>query len=870
MMIRLLSLGLLLLVSTTRAEQHPTLTTEVFDTDIRPFLEEYCIRCHGADKQKADRRFDLLSYPIADEEALIDFQDALDLINLAEMPPEDEPQPSDEAQAATVAWLTAAIDKYQTESESTGGETVLRRLNRREYRHTIGDLFDIDMSGFDPTGNFPGDEEDHHLDNQGHALVTSGFLLTKYLEAADQVVEKALVPMAKPKPQVWVFNDNFKQGEFNGFLTDVQMREQVDNQLDHFRYMLRHLAERSGDDEIAKSKAKAAAIAQRIVKAADELPSHIRLYEHPRAERHTGSYGYVSDFSQGVPHDGYYFIAFDAEAMHRVPPYEKNYAGTNTDEPLTVGIVPGDIEVGPLHLPQEIEPELARFELDDGGRKKYETTVWLNKGQTPRFTYINGQHSARSAFIEVGTKLMAEAGLGEPENGNAAFVYGLQHGELPHVRIHHVYIKGPHYHAWPTQSQKDLLKHTGFDLSTHRDKLRNFLTKAYRRPVKGHEVDRIMKVIDTRVAQGVEPFQAYKDGLKAALCSPAFLYLEEPGEEQLSDYAIASRLSYFLWSSMPDKRLFDLAKAGTLSDPAVLQAETQRMLKDPKSDRFIEGFLNAWLTLSSLGETAPDRRVFRAYYTDGLESSMRRETQLFTRHLLDNDLSIDEFIKSDYTFVDRNLARFYGLDTEAFTNGTEFQKVSTLGKPRGGLLGQASVLTVTANGVDTSPIVRGVWLLENILGTPPTPPPPDIEPLDPDIRGAKTIREQMIKHRTDPTCAECHHKIDPLGFALENYDAIGRWRGSYRGSRKPIDTSGEMPSGATFTNVGEFKAALMKERGKFARGLTEKLMAYALGRAVEISDRPEIDAILADLEDNGRGFGYLVRRVVLSDAFVQP
>ncbi|MEO0416331.1 MAG: DUF1592 domain-containing protein, partial [Verrucomicrobiota bacterium] len=528
----------------------------------------------------------------------------LDLINLAEMPPEDEPQPSDEQQAATVAWLTAAIDKFQTESNSTGGETILRRLNRREYRHTIEDLFSLDMSGFDPTSNFPSDEEDHHLDNQGHALVTSGFLLSQYLEAADQVVEKAIVPLEKPKPQVWKFNDNFRQGEFNGFITDVQMREQIEERLDHFRFLLRHLAERSDEADIAKGRDKALADAQRIIDHADQLPSHIRLYEHPRAERHIGSYGYVSDFSEGVPHDGYYFIAFDAEALHRVPPYEKNYAGTNTDEPLTVAIVPGNIDVGPLHLPQEIEPELARFKLSDDGKKKYEATVWLNQGQTPRFIYVNGQHNARGAFIEIGTKLMAEAGLGEPKDGNTAFVYGLQHGELPHVRIHHVYVRGPVYHTWPTQPQKDLLRRSEeFDLSSHRDKVRGFLIQAYRRPVKAQEVDRIMKVMENRVAQGIDPFQAYKDGLKAALCSPAFLYLEEPGKEQIDDFAIASRLSYFIWSSMPDKKLFELAKAGKLKDPNVLLAQADRMLKDPKSDRFIEGFLNAWLTLSSLGET---------------------------------------------------------------------------------------------------------------------------------------------------------------------------------------------------------------------------------------------------------------------------
>ena len=213
--------------------------------------------------------------------------------------------------------------------------------------------------------------------------------------------------------------------------------------------------------------------------------------------------------------------------------------------------------------------------------------------------------------------------------------------------------------------------------------------------------------------------------------------------------------------------------------------------------------------------------------------------------------------------------RVIDIQFDVTIDGSEYEKVNTASGPRGGLIGQASVLTVTANGVDTSPVVRGVWLLENILGTPPNPPPPDVEPLDPDIRGAGTIREQIVKHRNNPACATCHNKIDPLGFALENFDAIGRFRSNYRGRGK-IDPSGKMPNGSSFATVSEFKTALLKQREKFARALIQKLMTYSLGRPLDISDRPEIDAILFDLANHDSQFRYLIKRIVLSETFVQP
>jgi len=598
----------------------------------------------------------------------------------------------------------------------------------------------------------------------------------------------------------------------------------------------------------------------------------------------------------GVKEDGYYEITFDVESLYRKPHYQTDYAKIKHDEPMRLSIVPGDASYSDLQLKQPKEPELAKFELKDG-MQTVSAKIWLHAGTTPRFKWLNGASQMRVANIAVGTQLFKEGkykklveqkkAAGEPVpdfkkyikqfSGNDLFEYGVRHGKLAQIRIHKIKLEGPIFEQWPTREQKELLGGNQFDASKNKANLRRFLKRAYRRPVTDQEVEQIEKVIHSRTQQGIAPNFAYRDGLKAALCSPGFLYLDEPVDEEtgkLSQYAIATRLSYFLWSTLPDAQLYELATQGKLTDSEELDRQVERMLKDPRSDRFVKGFLNSWLTLDELGQAPPDRRQFGVYYSNDLGPAMRTETELFTRHILQNNLSTKTFLDSDFTFVNPGLADLYGLEFPH--SDDDFHQVSTQSNARrGGLLGQASVLTVTANGVDTSPIVRGVWVLENILGTVPSSPPPDVEPLDPDTRGAKTIRDQLEKHRNNPTCAECHRKIDPLGFALENYDAIGRWRDKYRrGNGKPrvtIDASSQLASGEKFTNVKEFRELISKHhQKKFTRALAEKLMAYAIGRGVEIGDRPEMDSILTDLEKQDNGFRYLIKRIIQSKIFVQP
>jgi hypothetical protein len=794
-----------------------------FNEQIKPFLTAYCVSCHGEQKQKGDRRFDQLTGDITDDSSLVDLQDIIDQLNLAEMPPKNAKQPPDNERQAVVALLTGRINKYHDERKSSGSNTTLRRLNSREYKNTIRDLFHFNISMFDPTTGFPTDGTTDHLDNIGQTLVTSGHLLQRYLDAADSVVQKAITPTTKPESRVWRFNSGFRQqpeidqvhGRTNGF-------------------------------------------------------SHLTLYDVPAADKPEGAYAHLVQFKEGVPFDGVYEVRFKAEALNRRHPYEIEFVGTNPDDPLRLNIVAGNARVGPMYKPQPIEPVLAEFDLADE-TQWYTARVWLDAGFAPRFTFPNGMMDVREMWGKMSRKYrdqfppLVRGGIVE-HRFNV-----IKYGKLPQIHIHEVEIEGPFYDTWPTPTQIAVLgddwqtAHLTGQLTPDQMRLHlaEFASRAYRRSITSEELDRLMQVIEHRQKSGRTPLEAYSDGLKAVLCSPSFLYLDEPAPGKLSQHALASRLSYFLWSSIPDEELLASTETGKLIQPKALSAQVERMLKDSRSAAFLDGFLDSWLTLRDLGSMPPDRNKFEDFYRFDLQTAMRQETRLFARRLLDENLDIAKFLDADFTYVNKGLARLYGLPSPS---SHDYQLVNLTDRHRGGLLGQGSVLTVTANGIDTSPVVRGVWLLENILGTPPNPPPPDVEPLDPDIRGAQTIREQLEKHRNVAACYDCHRKIDPLGFALENYDAIGAWRAQYS-SKQPIDSAGELPSGEKFTDIQELKQILLTRQSQFATALTTKLLSYATGRPMTVADRAQIDAIVRQLQDKGNGFRDLVQLIVHSKTF---
>jgi hypothetical protein len=397
--------------------------------------------------------------------------------------------------------------------------------------------------------------------------------------------------------------------------------------------------------------------------------------------------------------------------------------------------------------------------------------------------------------------------------------------------------------------------------------LQRFATRAYRRPVSLQEVDRLMVLYDKATKDGDRFESAIKLAMLRVLVSPNFLFRveqdppnAEPGKGYpISEYALASRLSYFLWSSMPDEELFSLAAKGQLRNN--LDVQVKRLLKDPRSNAFVENFAGQWLTLRSLATIVPDPKVFPKF-DDALRNDMYKETELFFDAILREDRSILDFIDADFSFVNERLAAHYGIEG---IKGTNFRRVK-LPENRGGILTQASILTLTSYPARTSPVQRGKWVLEQVLGTPPPPPPPDVPALE-EVKELKgSLRQRMEQHRTNPVCASCHNRMDPIGFAFENYDAIGRWRdedGTFA-----IDPAGVLPDGKAFKGPKELKTILRGKKDLFARSLSEKVLTYALGRGVEYYDKCALDKIVAALDKNDYRFSVLLTEVVKSEPFL--
>jgi hypothetical protein len=465
------------------------------------------------------------------------------------------------------------------------------------------------------------------------------------------------------------------------------------------------------------------------------------------------------------------------------------------------------------------------------------------------------------------------------------------------LAVQWVEVEGPLHDAWPPSSHRrifgeqpqgpapnnnyrDRVEVVSKDAMADADRiLRTFVRRAFRRAVSDDDIKPFIDLVQAKLDDKRNFEQAMRAALTAVLVSPDFLFLrEKPG--QLDDFALASRLSYFLWSSMPDDELLALAEEHKLSQPQTLHTQVERMLKSPKAQAFTVNFVGQWLGLRDIDFTEPSHLY--PEYDQMLRASMVRETELFFAEVLGDDLSLTNFVAADFTMLNGRLAKHYGIPD---VDGWEFRKVALpKDSHRGGMLTMASVLKTTANGTSTSPVVRGAWVLERILGTPPPRPPADVPAIDPDTRGATTIRQQLAKHREVASCATCHAKIDPPGFALESFDVIGGWRDNYRtsgrgesvvinGQRMPylkgpkVDAGDVMPDGQRFTNIDEFKELLLKDKDQLARALTEKLVTYATGGAPEIADKPVIEAVVGKVRDKNYGFRTLIHEIVKSKAF---
>ncbi len=467
----------------------------------------------------------------------------------------------------------------------------------------------------------------------------------------------------------------------------------------------------------------------------------------------------------------------------------------------------------------------------------------------------------------------------------------------PGLAVQYVEVEGPLNETWPPESHRRLfgdMPQTKFPIYNFSDRvevvskepladaeriLTKFTRRAFRRNVIADDVAPFVAIVKSKMEGGYTHELAMRAALKGVLISPEFLFLRErPGK--LDDFALANRLSYFLWSTMPDEELFELAEKGALTGSPI-HRQVERMLKDPKAEQFTTNFVGQWLALRDIDATEPSHLVYPEF-DHLLKVSMIRETELFFDEVLKHDLPLTNFVASDFTMLNGRLGKHYGIPG---LTGWEFHKTPLPpDSHRGGVLAMASVMKVTANGTTTSPVLRGAWVLDRILGTPP---PGDVVAIDPDIRGATTIREQLAKHRTDVACAGCHSKIDPPGFALESFDCIGGWREKYRISgwrrdaeevvldgrkmnyyRGPrVDPSSVTEDGQRFQNIDEFRQLLLRDKDQLARSLATKLLTYSTGGAPTKTDRPQIEAIVARVRDKNYGFRSLLHEVVQSSLF---
>jgi mono/diheme cytochrome c family protein len=834
------------------------------DNSVYQFTQDYCIKCHGPEKQKGDRAFHQISklisgkqvVDLAEDETVHLLHDLLDQLNLGEMPPKKEgvAQPKPDETKRVIGWLTKTL--LELEKQKGPKQTVLRRLNRREYRNTMRDLLGLQDLAFDFTENFPTDEKNHGFTNVGDALSLSDQHLNAYLEAADRYLRMA-----------------FRFEERTPFKSEIIKPNEwgYRRRQDKTPWMYRVYKPNQYLDFAAGKK---------------QISDHFDLGTFP----HDWYWK-----TKGIQTPGYYKIIVTAEAVNRLThPYDPKMIPTNLKPPMQLALFVSRGNKGLASDSEKSRSKIGLWDLADHQPEKFEVTVWLDKSDAPFLNWDNGPGPSDYWMRDICEKYHTDIEFRGKQGFHAWHIIGkdLVPGRVvsdvwkgPVVRLHEFRINGPLPITYQSKAQqvflngeRDLSK---VDLGIA---FSRFARRAFRRPVTGLEIEPYLE-IEKRARQnlGRNRQEAFFIALKAMLVSPDFLYLKEEKSEsgKLAPFEIANRLSHFLWSSLPDHSLFQKAKENKLKHPKAMKHEIVRLLDDPKSESFVHGFAESWLRLDKLGTMPPASQKFHEYYRYGLKDAMLEETHQFLAHAMEKNVPITDFIQSGYGFINQDLARHYGIEG---VEGVHFRKVSfPENSMRGGLIGQASILTLTANGVDTSPVIRGIWVLESILGTPPSPPPPDVEPINPDVRGAKTVKQLLEMHRSVQACADCHAKIDPLGFPLEYFDPVGGYRPTYYRSRlwknstqttqrfpaKPIDGSSTLSSGEKIYGPRTLKTALLSRKNLLAQNIAEKLIIYATGRMITLQDKQEAEAIAHSILSEKLGFRDLIIKIASSQAFAR-
>lgn len=859
------------------------------------FFRRYCHDCHNAHEQTAGLDLTALAWDFANPEHFRRWVKIYDRIKAGEMPPAGADQPAPERRAAVAQSL--ADELIAAERIASKDAPRLRRLTRGEYENTIRDLFD--MPGIALAGNLPADGSAHGFDKHAEALDVSHVNIAKYLDAADHILDYAIA--TRPEPPA-IQKRRISLANRGGFVAHILT---------------------NGDGLLLKNKQPDS----EFPPAAEQ--NHLDEGAHERwgSFRNGASVGLFRHEDESVsPYFIEHVTIYPARYRVRTSLWSfqwdqgKMLPGRGTEAArLSVVQLTGDGRGG-----QHPSYALGYFDAPDTNAREHELVVWLNHNEIVGF---NAASLAPAANYYKKRRAMEFTG--------------------PGVTVDWLDIEGPIYESWPPRSHKLLFgdlplvefksadhpgvrpptrsrpRQIGAGMnrpdpepgvwtvhSSERQKdadrlLASFLPTLFRRPVPDEVRQQYVAIVGERLDRGDCFELAMRTAFRNALVSVDFLFHVEPplaaqasgppetsgaapkksARQSHDDFALACRLSYLLWNSMPDEQLAQHAASGDLPNSDVLHREVERLLAHPRSQRFVDDFLGQWLKLRDIAATDPDKKLYPEF-NPYLQDSMLAESRAYFRELLDKDLDTLHLVQSPFVMVNQKLATHYGITG---VSGTQVRSVPLPADcPRGGFLTQAAILKVTANGTTTSPVPRGAFVNARLLGEPAEPPPANIAAIEPDVRGTTTIRDQLAKHREHAVCASCHTRIDPPGFALESFDVIGGWRGRYRsigggdpaprGSIDPfigigfklgphVDSSGELPDGREFQGIREYQSLIAADRTRLLRNLAQQFAIYATGRAVRFGDRPALDGIVSRTASRGGGIRTLLHELVGSPLF---
>ena len=817
------------------------------------FLQDHCSDCHSGDAAEAGLAIDSLPLAADNPAGLRIWSKIRDRVESGEMPPADYGEIDAATRHMFIKTVDAALLEVDRQRRDQFGRRELRRLGRAEFANSLCDLLDLPHMPLEvmlpPDGSVDG------LDKSSGALDFSHVMVGRYLETAEVALRAALAKSATPVPSKIVRSELKSVDGVSDTLQTlrVQLKQGIAIPLVGQTVDPTFVIER-GDF----TKQKAGGIT--------DPPPHfdaVATFMHSRGNHDVT----VKPFK--VPQSGAYTIRVNGWAVRND---HGKLVPTQHTETVAFYTRQGEL-LGRCDLPP--------LQRSGGEPTTAEVTVWLEKDQPVEYLAV----SCPDSWIQL------------PQKGDPIYTRIEGRG----IALRWFEMEGPAETQWPPESHRGVLgdlpiepapkDHRGLPFVVQSDDpaadarrlIADFAHRAWRRPVDDSSLELPFALAMQRLDDGEPLAEAVLAGLRAVLVSPEFLLLDEP-IGPLDDWALASRLSFFVWNSPPDEELRTLARRGELRDREVLDGQLDRLLGDPKVERFVAHYLDQWLSLANIRLTEPDVNLYPGA-NPLLTESMIQETRAYFAEMIRRDLGAEHVIDSDFLMINQRLAELYGIDD---VWGSDIRRVAIpADHVRGGLLTQASILKITANGTTTSPVVRGAFVLNHLLGTPPPPPPPGVPAIDPDISGATTVREQLAAHRADPACAGCHRKIDPPGFALEAFDVTGAFRDRYRVSVKPgegvdekfngkpvaydlgpaVDASGEIEDGLAFADINEFRRGLEGRIDQIREHMLRQLIIYGTGAPVGPADADEYRAVLDRLSHDGGGVRSMIREIVHSEMF---